>query len=126
MRVSDIVLLLGLAAQFDGRIEVDQLKAEAWQLALSAHIPYEFARDAIPKHYAESKEVIAPVHINGAWRLHNKSQYELTKSASHRLELEQSDSKKATPEFVANIMQEIRATLNEKRVQENESNQPTD
>ena len=126
MRESDIALLLGFAAQFDGRIQVDRLKIGAWALSLGAHVPYEFAKEAIAKHYGESKEMIMPQHLNIAWKSYNREQYELTRSQSARLELEQVQATKASPEFVANIMQQIKADLQQKRVQRNEGNQLTD
>ena len=122
MKESDIALLLGFAAQFDGRIQVDRLKVGAWSLSLGAHVPYEFAKQAIAKHYGESKEMVMPHHINSAWKQYNKEKYERTRSEGARLELEQASQAKASPEFVANIMKDIREQLTKKRNNDNEGN----
>jgi hypothetical protein len=122
MKRSDIATLLGFAAVFDGRIQVDEVKVEAWHLALASSMTYEFAKEAIAKHYAYEKDVVAPYHLNNALRTEKKSRTELDKSVSVRLMIEDANSHKASPEFVANIMNEIRTNLNKNRNNDNESN----
>ena len=74
MNKQEISQILIIAMGIDNRINVQDengliAKVEGWNLSLSKSITYEFAREAIGRHYANSTDVIMPANLNSLWRV---------------------------------------------------------
>ena len=70
MKKSEIAKILTVAKSLDDRLTVDEPRIVAWQLSLIPEVPYEFALEALGRHYSRSDRVVMPVHINDPWRAH--------------------------------------------------------
>lgn len=82
MNKTDIAKLLAIASAIDARLgaadeSAFRAKIEGWSLALSETIDFEFARDAIGKHYKSSTDSIMPAHLNAMWTAHRSRQHEI-------------------------------------------------
>lgn len=91
MNKQEISQILIIAMGIDNRLNVqdeNQLiaKVEGWYLALSKSMTYEFAREAIGRHYATSTDVVMPANLNTYWRveLDKKSNLQIEKSNNSR------------------------------------------
>lgn len=74
MTKDEIAKLLVIAMGIDARLNAaDQnafiAKVEGWALALSNSMTFEFARDALGKHYAGSTDSIMPANLNSLWKV---------------------------------------------------------
>jgi hypothetical protein len=68
VKKSEIAKILTVAKSLDDWVTVDEPRIMAWQLALIPEITYEFALEAIGRHYSRSDKPLMPVHINDPWR----------------------------------------------------------
>lgn len=73
MNKDEIAKVLIIAMGIDARLNAaDQnafvAKVEGWNLALSKSMPFEFAREALGKHYASSTDSVMPANLNALWR----------------------------------------------------------
>lgn len=108
MNKQEISQILIIAMGIDNRLNVqdeNQLiaKVEGWHLALSKSMTYEFARDAVGRHYATSTDVIMPANLNTYWRV------ELDKKSN--LQIEKSNNSKANstgmPDTARQLLQDL-------------------
>jgi len=79
----------------DDRISVDEARVYAWELILDDDLTFEFAVEALKRHYSVSTERIMPSHLNVPWRAHKRTESE--KQAS--LERSAQEGVPPTPEF---------------------------
>ena len=82
MNKADVGKVLAIASAIDARLgAVDEAgfraKVEGWSLALSESMDFEFARDAIGKHYNNSTDSLMPAHLNAMWTAHRSRQHEI-------------------------------------------------
>jgi len=68
VKKSEIAKILTIASALDNWVTVDEPRILAWELALIPAVTYEFAVDALGRHYSHSAKSIMPVHINDPWR----------------------------------------------------------
>ena len=68
MKKSEIAKILTVAKSLDDWVTVDEPRIMAWQLALIPEVTYEFALEALGRHYSRSEKTLMPVHINDPWR----------------------------------------------------------
>lgn len=73
MTKDEISKFLVLAMGIDNRLNpADQnafiAKVEGWFLALSKSMTFEFAREALGKHYASRNDAIMPADLNNLWK----------------------------------------------------------
>lgn len=74
MNKDEIAKVLIMAMGIDARLNAaDQnafiAKVEGWNLALASSMTFEFAREAIGKHYANSTDSIMPANLNALWKV---------------------------------------------------------
>ena len=82
MNKADVGKVLAIASAIDARLgSADEAgfraKVEGWSLALSESMDFEFARDAIGKHYKNSTDSLMPAHLNAMWTSHRSRQHEI-------------------------------------------------
>jgi hypothetical protein len=82
MNKADVGKVLTVAMAIDARLGAAdeagfRAKVEGWSLALSDTMDFEFARDAIGKHYKNSTESLMPAHLNAMWTAHRSRQHEI-------------------------------------------------
>jgi vacuolar-type H+-ATPase subunit C/Vma6 len=82
MNKAEVGKVLAIAVSIDARLGAAdeagfRAKVEGWSLALSETITFEFARDAVGKHYKTSTESVMPAHINAMWTAHRLRQHEI-------------------------------------------------
>jgi vacuolar-type H+-ATPase subunit C/Vma6 len=82
MNKAEVGKVLAIAFSIDARLGAAdeagfRAKVEGWSLALSETITFEFARDAVAKHYKTSTESVMPAHINAMWTAHRSRQHEI-------------------------------------------------
>lgn len=73
MNKDEISKLLVIAMGIDSRMNVsDQnlfiARVEGWKLALRENMTFEFAKQAIGNHYANSTDSVMPAHLNAQWK----------------------------------------------------------
>jgi hypothetical protein len=68
VKKSEIAKILTIAKSLDDWVTVDEPRIMAWELALIPDVPYEFAVEAVGRHYSRSAKPLMPVHINDYWR----------------------------------------------------------
>ena len=68
MKKSEIAKILTVAKSLDDRVTIDEPRIVAWQLALIPDVTFEFALEALGRHYSRSEKALMPVHINDPWR----------------------------------------------------------
>ena len=83
MTKDEIAKLLVIAMGIDARLNAaDQnafiAKVEGWSLALSNSMTFEFARDSVGKHYANSTDSLMPANLNALWKSERDRQPVLT------------------------------------------------
>ena len=66
------ILLIGMA--IDPRLNATDkniflAKIEGWSMALSKSMTFEFAREAVGRHYANSSNTLMPADLNALWRV---------------------------------------------------------
>jgi hypothetical protein len=72
MNKADIGKVLTIAMAIDARLgaadeSAFRAKVEGWSLTLSESMDFEFAREAIGKHYKSSTDTVMPAHLNAMW-----------------------------------------------------------
>ena len=82
MNKLEIGQVLTIAMAIDARVgaadeNAFRAKVEGWSLALSETITFEFARDALGKHYKSATESVMPAHLNAMWTAHRSRQHEI-------------------------------------------------
>jgi hypothetical protein len=82
MNKADVGKVLAIASAIDSRLGAAdeagfRAKVEGWSLALSESMDFEFARDAIGKHYKNSTDSLMPAHLNAMWTSHRSRQHEI-------------------------------------------------
>ena len=82
MNKADVGKVLAVAMAIDARLgaadeSAFRAKVEGWSLALSQTMDFEFARDAVGKHYKNSTESLMPAHLNAMWTSHRSRQHEI-------------------------------------------------
>jgi vacuolar-type H+-ATPase subunit C/Vma6 len=82
MNKAEVGKVLAVAMAIDARLSAAdeagfRAKVEGWTLALSATMEFEFARDAVGKHYATSTASVMPAHLNAMWSSHRNRQNEI-------------------------------------------------
>jgi len=82
MNKADVGKVLAVAMSIDARLgaadeSAFRAKVEGWSLALSETMDFEFARDAVGKHYKSATETVMPAHLNAMWTAHRSRQHEI-------------------------------------------------
>jgi hypothetical protein len=82
MNKLEIGQVLTIAMAIDARLGASdenafRAKVEGWSLALSESMTFDFARDAIGKHYKSATDSIMPAHLNSMWTAHRSRQHEI-------------------------------------------------
>jgi hypothetical protein len=82
MNKTDVGKVLAIASAIDARLGAAdeagfRAKVEGWSLALSESMDFDFARDAIGKHYKNSTDSLMPAHLNAMWTSHRSRQHEI-------------------------------------------------
>ncbi len=82
MNKAEVGKVLAIAVSIDARLGAAdeagfRAKVEGWSLALSETITFEFARDAVGKHYKNSTDSVMPAHLNAMWTAHRTRQHEI-------------------------------------------------
>jgi vacuolar-type H+-ATPase subunit C/Vma6 len=82
MNKADVGKVLAVAMAIDARLSAAdesafRAKVEGWSLALSETMDFEFARDAVGKHYKSATETLMPAHLNAMWTAHRSRQHEI-------------------------------------------------
>ena len=112
MTLSDLAILLGFIGIYDLRIQVDELKVRAWAESLDSDVPLDEAKKIVSWHYSNFDTAITPSHINREWRRRLSDSRERERGRLISLEYLESEKRKATPEFVAQIKKELLEKLN--------------
>jgi hypothetical protein len=82
MNKSEIAKVLAVASAIDARLGAAdetafRAKVEGWSLALSETMDFDFARNAIGKHYKSATDSVMPAHLNAMWTAHRSRQHEV-------------------------------------------------
>lgn len=82
MNKAEVGKILAIASSIDARLSAAdetafRAKVEGWSLALSETIDFEFARDAIGKHYKSATDSLMPAHLNAMWNSHRSREHEI-------------------------------------------------
>jgi hypothetical protein len=82
MNKADVGKVLAVAMAIDARLgaadeSAFRAKVEGWSLALSETMDFEFARDAIGKHYKSATDSVMPAHLNAMWTAHRSREHEI-------------------------------------------------
>jgi vacuolar-type H+-ATPase subunit C/Vma6 len=82
MNKADVGKVLAVAMAIDARLgaadeSAFRAKVEGWSLALSETMDFEFAREAVGKHYKSATETVMPAHLNAMWTAHRSRQHEI-------------------------------------------------
>ena len=82
MNKLEVGKILTIAMAIDSRLNTAddtalRAKIEGWSLALSKSMDFEFARDAVGKHYKSSTDSIMPAHLNAMWSSHRSREHEI-------------------------------------------------
>ena len=112
MTLSDLAILLGFIGIYDLRIQVDELKVRAWAESLDSDVPLDEAKKIVSWHYSNFDTAVTSSHINREWRRRLADSRERERGRLISLEYLESEKRKATPEFVAQIKKELLEKLN--------------
>jgi hypothetical protein len=82
MNKAEIGKVLAIAVSIDARLGAAdeagfRAKVEGWSLALSETMTFDFARDAVGRHYKNSTDSVMPAHINAMWNSYRSREHEL-------------------------------------------------
>jgi hypothetical protein len=82
MNKAEVGKVLAIAVSIDARLGAAdeagfRAKVEGWSLALSETMDFEFARDAVGKHYKNTTDSLMPAHLNAMWTSHRSRQHEI-------------------------------------------------
>jgi vacuolar-type H+-ATPase subunit C/Vma6 len=78
----EIGQVLTVAMAIDARLgaadeNAFRAKVEGWSLALNESMTFDFARDALGRHYKSATETVMPAHLNSMWNAHRSRQHEI-------------------------------------------------
>jgi hypothetical protein len=101
MNKEEISKILMIAMAIDSRLNVSDknlfvAKVEGWAMALSDSMTFEFAREAVGRHYAGSTNSLMPADLNGLWRV----EIDRTKSKQKMAEISPEGPLKGMPDEV--------------------------
>jgi hypothetical protein len=82
MNKADVGKVLAIASAIDARLGAAdeagfRAKVEGWSLGLSATMTFEFARDAVGRHYKNATDSLMPAHLNAMWNSYRTNEQEL-------------------------------------------------
>jgi hypothetical protein len=82
MNKAEIAKVLAIASAIDARLGAAdetafRAKVEGWSIALSETMTFDFAREAIGKHYKLATDSLMPAHLNSMWMAHRSRQHEI-------------------------------------------------
>ena len=82
MNKAEIGKVLAIAMSIDARLgaadeSAFRAKVEGWSLALSEAMDFEFARDAVGRHYKSATESLMPAHLNAMWTAHRSREQDI-------------------------------------------------
>jgi vacuolar-type H+-ATPase subunit C/Vma6 len=82
MNKAEVGKVLAIASAIDARLGAAdeagfRAKVEGWSLALSEAMTFEFARDAVGRHYKGATDSIMPAHLNAMWSAHRSREHEI-------------------------------------------------
>ena len=82
MNKAEVGKILAIASAIDARLgaadeNAFRAKVEGWSLALSETMDFEFARDAIGKHYKSATDSLMPAHLNAMWNSYRSREHEI-------------------------------------------------
>jgi hypothetical protein len=91
MTKDEVSKFLILAMGIDNRLNpADQnafiAKVEGWHLALSNSMTFEFAREALGKHYANQTDAIMPANLNTIWKVERDRQTDIKAAITDKSE----------------------------------------
>ena len=74
MTKEEVSKVLMIAMAIDNRLNVSDknlfvARVEGWSMALSKSMTFEFAREAVGRHYANSSNTLMPADLNALWRV---------------------------------------------------------
>lgn len=98
MNPQEALTVLAVAALVDPRVgaasDADKVgKAAVWAAALDHDMPADWARNFVPRHYAELTTVIMPADLNHAWRQELRKRREAERTTRQRMELEAANAR---------------------------------
>ena len=74
MNHAEVAKLLTLAKASGDSISGDAAQVSAWLEILGSGMPFDFAKAALIKHYANSNHQVMAADLNGAWRTERQNQ----------------------------------------------------
>jgi vacuolar-type H+-ATPase subunit C/Vma6 len=82
MNKAEIGKVLAIAVAIDARLGAAdeagfRAKVEGWSLALTESMEFDFARDAVGRHYKSATDSVMPAHLNAMWTAHRSRQHEI-------------------------------------------------
>jgi len=82
MNKAEIGKVLAIAVSIDARLGAAdeagfRAKVEGWSLALSEAMTFEFARDAVGRHYKNATDSLMPADLNAMWTAYRSREHEL-------------------------------------------------
>jgi len=82
MNKAEVGKVLAIASAIDARLGAAdeagfRAKVEGWSLALSEAMTFEFARDAVGRHYKGATDSLMPAHLNAMWSAHRSREHEI-------------------------------------------------
>jgi vacuolar-type H+-ATPase subunit C/Vma6 len=82
MNKAEVGKVLAIAVAIDARLGAAdeagfRAKVEGWSLSLNESMDFEFARDAVGKHYKSATDSVMPAHLNAMWTAHRSRQHEI-------------------------------------------------
>ena len=92
MKKSEVAALFALIAFYDARVQFDEGKLEAWNLALDEDMPFDFAKSIIVNHYADLTTAIMPANLNEKWRIARRDYVKRDFNDKMAVEREQANS----------------------------------
>lgn len=111
MSPSEVAKLFAVISFYDTRHQANEGVILAWHQSLMSEIDFEFARNAIYAHYANSEAMIQPSHINARWKLKVKSEKEKEHGERLSREFEEANRKAVSPEKVKAYVEEIKKVI---------------
>ena len=108
MNKAEVGKVLAIAVAIDARLGANdesgfRAKVEGWSLALSPDMDYEFAREALGKHYKNATESIMPAHLNSMWNNSRKHQQD----SENILAIGTTQKSQGMPEAIRNQLRSI-------------------
>jgi hypothetical protein len=82
MNKAEIGKVIAIAMSIDARLgaadeSAFRAKVEGWSLALSEAMEFEFAREAVGKHYRSATESVMPAHLNAMWSSYRNREHQI-------------------------------------------------